>query len=95
MQKLQKACDVIVVVGLIAVIGYWIYGAMAPVKYIYKNHKIASGDTLVAIAQHYGKESTEQDINKIIWDIREANNIDSKMVGNLPVGKEIKIPIQK
>lgn len=95
MERFKNACDVIFLVGLLALAGYFLYGEFAPAKYTYAKHTVVTGDTLYKIAQRYGKESTEDDLWKIVWDIRQANGIDGKGVGTLQPGRELQIPIRK
>ena len=92
---MMKVLSALLALATIAVIGCELYDMATPKQYTYEEHTIKAGETLMGIAFKYGKKSTEKDVQKIVWDIRQLNKISSQEVGQLQPGRVILVPIQK
>jgi LysM repeat protein len=86
--RLITAAAVVLVLSLIFVSIFSLIGAGENSSNFIK-HEIKHGESLWSIAAHY-YDSNNVDLRKIIYQIKQVNNIDSSVINP---GKELIIPI--
>lgn len=68
--------------------------AKGPMETVQVHHTVASGEVLWHIASKYmGQQDGTDELDRLIWDIRQANKIDDP--ARLCPGQVLVIPLQR